>query len=152
MNNKQTNTLVLIKKESFQVLQFFPGELTVTELFCFVAGDAFSLSDVMWPAVSVSERRLGVFLISAVAHSQLGSDYISFSFAEGQGEEGRNTFAGSAKCTQELHLYSTHILYICCATTLPLCSNITAIAAPKSQSFIYFIFHCKILYFVGQLL
>lgn len=62
-----------------------PGELTLTELFCFVAGDAFSLSDVMWPAVSVSERRLGVFLISTATHSQLGSDYISFSFAESKG-------------------------------------------------------------------
>lgn len=58
-----------------------PRELTVTELFCAVAGDAFWLSDVMWPAVSVCERRSGAFLISTATHSQLGRDYISFSFA-----------------------------------------------------------------------
>ncbi len=54
-----------------------------------MAGDAFSLSDVMWPAVSVSERRLGVFLISAATRSQLGSDYMSFSFAGSKGGGGQ---------------------------------------------------------------
>lgn len=108
----------------------------MTELFCFVAGDAFSLSDVMWPAVSVSERRLGVFLISAAAHSQLGSDYISFSFAEVQGEEGRNTFAGGAKCTQELHLdmhYSTFVVLRPCHS-VPILQQFRLL---KSQSFIF---------------
>lgn len=72
------------------------GELTVSELFCAVAGDAFWLSDVMWPAVSVCERRSGAFLISTATHSQLGRDYISFSFAGcKRGKVGRNTSAAS---------------------------------------------------------